>query len=93
MTQCSDRQAALRLVAGAAITMAVWCGLLPRLLSFAPVARHVGLMEDRGIDPAAMYYTELERLPLRPAWVEDHVILWPWQAASDGATLGRNPHE
>lgn len=93
MTQCSDRQAALRLVAGAAIAIAVWCGLFPRLLSFAPVAQHVGLMEERAVDPAAMYYTELERLPLCPAWVEDHLILWPWQTAPDGATLGRDPRE
>lgn len=69
---------------------AVWCGLLPRVLSLEPVARHVGLMEDRDVDPAAMYYTELERLPLPPRWVADRVVLWPWQAAPDGATLGRN---
>jgi hypothetical protein len=24
-----------------------------------------------------MYYTELERLPLRPAWVDDVLVLWP----------------
>lgn len=34
-------------------------------------------MEERGVDPSAMYYTELERLPLRPAWVDDVLILWP----------------
>ncbi len=72
-----ERRAALRLVAGAAVTGAVWCGLLPRLLSFAPVARHVRLMEERGVDPAAMYYTELERLPRCPAWLADRVVLWP----------------
>lgn len=77
MTLWSDRRAALRLVAGAAIMSAVWCGLLPRLLSFAPVARHVRLMEERGVDPAAMYYTELERLPLPPPWLADRVVLWP----------------
>jgi len=77
MTLWSDRLAALRLVAGAAIMSAVWCGLLPRLLSFAPVARHVRLMEERGVDPAAMYYTELERLPLPPPWLADRVVLWP----------------
>jgi len=55
----------------------VWCGLLPRLLEWPPVARHVALMEERRVDPSAMYYTELERLPLRPAWVDDVLVLWP----------------
>ena len=73
----SDCRAAVRVVAGAAVAIAVWCGLLPQLLLVAPVARHVRLMEERGVDPAAMYYTELERLPLPPPWVEDRVILWP----------------
>ena len=78
MTRRIDHRAAVRLVAGAAIVAVVWCGLLPRLLGLGPVAEHVRLMEARGVDPAAMYYTELERLPLRPAWVDDVLVLWPW---------------
>ena len=76
MRGCGYR-AAVWLAAGAVVASAVWCGLLPWLLSVAPVARHVRLMEERGVDPAAMYYTELERLPLPPSWVEDRVTLWP----------------
>ena len=68
---------AVRLALGVVMTIAVWCGLLPRLLEWQPIARHVALMEERRVDPAAMYYTELERLPLRPAWVEQALILWP----------------
>jgi aspartate-semialdehyde dehydrogenase len=30
------------------------------------------------VNPAAMVYTELDRLPVRPKWVEDRVILWPY---------------
>lgn len=93
MTLSSDWRAAVRVAAGAAVTVAVWCGLLPQVLALRPVARHVGLMEDRGVDPAAMYYTELERLPLCPAWVEDHVVLWPWQREITGATLAAEPRE
>ena len=63
--------------AGARRSPSIWCGLLPRLLEWPPVARHVALMEARGVDPSAMYYTELERLPLRPAWVDDVLVLWP----------------
>jgi hypothetical protein len=73
----SFRLAALRLCSGAALTAAIWCGLLPRLLELGPVERHVALMEARGVDPSAMYYTELEQLPLRPAWVERVLVLWP----------------
>ena len=41
---------------------AVWCGMLPML---------------RRVNPAAMYYTELDRLPVRPAWLEQRIVLWP----------------
>jgi hypothetical protein len=69
--------ATLRLAAGAAITATVWCGLLPKLLDVTPIQEHIALMEARGVDPSAMYYTELERLPLRPAWIDGMIILWP----------------
>jgi len=73
----SPRRAALRLLTGAAFTVVIWCGVLPRVLVWPPVARHVALMEDRRVDPAAMYYTELERLPQRPDWIERRLVLWP----------------
>ncbi|MFM8633365.1 MAG: hypothetical protein ACKOEX_00890 [Planctomycetia bacterium] len=66
-----------RLLVGTAAMAVMWGMILPRLLAVGPVARHVRLMEDRGVDPAAMYYTELERLPLRPEWIEDRLVLWP----------------
>lgn len=34
-------------------------------------------MEERQVDPAAMHSTELERLPLRPTWVDTVLVLWP----------------
>lgn len=55
----------------------IWLGGLPGLLRWGPIARHVALMEARGVNPAAMYYTELDRLPLRPSWIDDRVVLWP----------------
>jgi hypothetical protein len=66
-----------RLLIGAMVVAVVWCGLLPRLLEVAAVKRHVALMEERRVDPSAMYYTELDRVPLRPAWVDDVLVLWP----------------
>jgi hypothetical protein len=56
----------------------VWCGFLPAVQRIAVIERHVAAMEDREVNPAAMVYTELDRLPVRPKWVEDRVILWPY---------------
>ena len=69
--------AAAWLVVGIATIGCVWCGLLPRLLRCGPVAQHVDLMEQLDVNPAAMYYTELDRLPLRPDWITRRLTLWP----------------
>ena len=66
-----------RCVIGVAAVAAIWGGVLPALLRCRGVARHVATMEERGVNPAAMYYTELDRLPVRPAWIERRVTLWP----------------
>ena len=68
---------AARCVIGMAAVAAIWGGVLPALLRCRGVARHVARMEERGVNPAAMYYTELERLPERPAWIDRRVTLWP----------------
>jgi 4-amino-4-deoxy-L-arabinose transferase-like glycosyltransferase len=68
---------AMRLVMAIVGVAVVWLVVLPWLLACGPVARHVTRMEDRGVNPAAMYYTELERLPLRPEWLERRITLWP----------------
>ena len=72
-----SRGPAARLATGLAMVAAIWGVALPALLRCRGVARHVARMEERGVNPAAMYYTELERLPLRPAWLERRVTLWP----------------
>jgi hypothetical protein len=77
MSEPGNQRGVVRLFGGAMVVALVWCGLLPRLLAWPPIARHVALMEARGVDPSAMYYTELEQLPLRPAWVDDVLVLWP----------------
>lgn len=69
--------AAAWLALGLAFIGCVWCGLLPRLLRCGPVTRHVDLMEQLDVNPAAMYYTELDRLPLRPEWIGHRLTLWP----------------
>jgi hypothetical protein len=71
----------------------IWLGGLPGLLRWGPIARHVALMEARGVNPAAMYYTELDEVPRRPAWLARRVVLWPWQREIAGATLAAEPRE
>ena len=66
-----------RPVAGAALIAVVWGGLLPAALRWGPLARHVARMEDGGVNPAAMYYTELDRIPVRPPWLDDRLVRWP----------------
>lgn len=56
---------------------AIWGAALPALLGCGPVARHVAAMEARDVNPAAMYYTELDRLPTRPGWLDRRITLWP----------------
>jgi len=71
------RSATLRLVCVTAGIGLVWCGLLPAAQRAAVVQRHVAAMELREVNPAAMVYTELERLPLRPDWADREIVLWP----------------
>lgn len=68
--------AGLRLAVATLALAAVWLGVLPRVAAWAPVARHVRRMEEGGVNPAAMVYTELDRLPLRPRWVAEQLALW-----------------
>lgn len=69
--------APLRLALVAAAIGAVWGVALPWLGRCPVIVRHVTAMESRDVNPAAMYYTELDRLPLRPNWIDDRVVLWP----------------
>jgi hypothetical protein len=67
----------VRLVLVTAAISLVWGVVLPWLGRFPVIVRHVAAMEAREVNPAAMVYTELERLPLRPGWIDDRLVLWP----------------
>lgn len=41
---------------------ALWLVVLPWLAGTRPVARRVQWLDEQGIDPSAMYYTELEAM-------------------------------
>lgn len=52
----------------ALVVAIVWLGLLPLVARQLPVRRHIERLEDRGIDPSAMFYTEVyEASDLPPA--------------------------
>ncbi len=69
--------APVRLALLAACIAMAWGVVLPWIGRTGTVERHVARMEERDVNPAAMYYTELERLPVRPDWLETRVVLWP----------------
>jgi hypothetical protein len=67
----------LRLAACVGIVAIVWLVVLPLVGRHPPIERHLRAMDESDVNPAAMVYTELERLPLRPGWAKDQLLLWP----------------
>ncbi|QDU36597.1 hypothetical protein Mal4_08840 [Maioricimonas rarisocia] len=52
----------IRLLAAVAVVALLWLVLLPRLSRLPSVQARSEWLDERGIDPAAMYYTELEAM-------------------------------
>ena len=77
MTRPTAIPPGLRLAIAAVILLAIWLVVLPAIGRSPAIEGHVRLMESRDVNPAAMVYTELEHLPLRPAWIDRHLVLWP----------------
>ncbi|TWT34774.1 hypothetical protein [Blastopirellula retiformator] len=50
----------LRLGIAVGVIAFIWLVVLPRLGETPPVKRHIETMKAAGIDPSAMFYTELE---------------------------------
>lgn len=40
----------------------VWCVVLPRIAKVNAIEERLQFLDDRGIDPSAMYYTELDAM-------------------------------
>lgn len=49
-----------QLAVGLGAILAVWLVVLPRIADQPPIRRHIEFLEQRQIDPSAMFYTELE---------------------------------
>lgn len=57
----------LRLGIALGLVTLTWLVVLPRLADAPPVKRHIETMQAAGIDPSAMFYTELDsHLFLKP---------------------------
>jgi hypothetical protein len=52
----------IRLGVATAMLATVWLGVLPRVGALAPVREFVRGNEAAGINPSAMYYTEVEAM-------------------------------
>ncbi len=50
----------MRLAAGVAAILVLWLVILPWIGHQPPIRRHIEFLEQRHIDPSAMFYTELE---------------------------------
>lgn len=68
-----------------AVIAVVWLGVLPRLDGLPVVRRRIQLLEQRRIDPAACFYTELEGISeieekMAAARAARPDAFWPWRA-------------
>jgi hypothetical protein len=52
----------LRFVLGSALIITVWCGVLPWIAAQPRMTQRLEFLDDRGIDPSAMFYTELDAM-------------------------------
>ena len=50
----------VQLVVGLGAILVLWLAVLPQIAVHPPVQRHIEFLEQRQIDPSAMFYTELE---------------------------------
>ena len=61
--QNTTRRGRLKLAGALAALAATWLVALPWLATTKPIAEHIAEQKLSGIDPSAMFYTELEIAP------------------------------
>ncbi|QDV66756.1 hypothetical protein Poly24_04440 [Rosistilla carotiformis] len=60
MIGLTDTKKLLSLVLAIAAVAVVWLVILPAYARQPAMTKHLQWLDDQGIDPSAMYYTELE---------------------------------
>jgi hypothetical protein len=53
----------LSLLAAVSVIAVIWLVLLPPLSHWAPVRARIRFLHEQQIDPAACFYTDLDRMP------------------------------
>lgn len=54
-----QRSGIIRLLFSGVVIAIVWCVVLPQMADLPAVREYMNWLDERGIDPTAMYYTEL----------------------------------
>lgn len=60
----TTRNKLCRLLISLATVAVVWLGVLPRLCDQPDIAQHIRTQQQLNIDPSALFYTELDVMPL-----------------------------
>jgi len=60
----------LSLIAICALIAGLWLGLFPAIAQRPNVAERIQQLEEKGIDPTALFYTELEAMPAAEAKIK-----------------------
>lgn len=69
----TDRlQAWIKLIVAGMTLIAVWCVLLPCIGQLPWIRNHIQTMQEKGVHPDAMYYTELDSNPPEATEFESH---------------------
>lgn len=51
-----------RFLMGLVVIVIVWCGVLPWIAVQPAMVRQLEFLDEKGIDPSAMFYTELDAM-------------------------------
>jgi len=65
-----NQSGTLKLLAGLGLLTLIWLGLLPLISRQPRVAERIRTLEQQGIDPSAIFYTELEAMPQYESSIE-----------------------
>jgi hypothetical protein len=76
-TAALNFQSLTKLLLWSLALLIIWLVILPQVQKLKFIAQHIDFMKQRDVNPAAMYYTELEKLPLRTPSIEQALVLWP----------------
>ena len=77
-------------------TALMWLWVLPKLADWDPIRRDIDFLENRGIDPAALFYTDLEVMAevdreLEARRLANPEAFWSWNQAAPKPVIAPGP--